>query len=524
MKILLFSLNASRSHTNLAIRCLQQSLSENGFSDVSLLERTEKDRSHETLAALFEANADLYGFSTYIWNRKAHLTLAENLKKLRPMATIVFGGPEVSYHTDAFLEKYPFVDSVIAGEGEEAIVEAATILGQGKPLPKEMIGRPYPKFADTVISYRENERKGNILYYESSRGCPFRCAYCLSGAEEHKAIRAKTLDDVKKDLLAFETLENVKIIKFIDRTFNFNISRAKAIWRELLNDSYTKSYHFEIAASLLDAESFSILQAFPKGKIQLEIGLQSTDPKVLAAIRRRDDSQTVLSALERLMSFRNMHIHADLICGLPLDTMPSIAKSFDDLFGKCHMLQLGFLKLLDGSPLYEEIDTYGYLFHTEPPYEVLSSNTLSFSEITRLKALDAILDRTVNSGRFANAMVVLTRDRSPFDTLLALSSFVGDPQSLSQKDLYLSLWRFEALQAESRLAEMEDALLLDFLLNEQGRPTIGFPYTLLSLTHEEKRTLSKKHPMLYIPATECYRLHSGQTVAVDRMHKIMKLL
>jgi len=522
MKITLFSLNASRSHTNLAIRILRQRLREEGFDKVSLLERTEKERSFDTLAALACENADLYGFSCYIWNIAAHLTLAENLKKLRPNVKIVFGGPEVSFEDEDFLKAHPFIDTLLKGEGEETIVTLAKTLSAGEPLPRILCGRPYPDFMHSSVPYTEDEnRVGNILYYESARGCPYRCAYCLSAAEEHKTVRAKSVDDTLADLKRFEAFLDVKVIKFVDRTFNYDKNRAKAIWTALLDPAYTKHYHFEICASLLDEESFKILQRFPKGKLQLEIGVQSTDPTVLEKIDRPNDTEAVLNALERLYRFDNMHIHADLIAGLPGDSYRSIRKSFDALYGKCHMLQLGFLKLLKGSPLYKRREAYGYCFHSEPPYEVLSSDTLSFDEIMRLKRIEAVLERYVNSGRFRRSMLVLTDERSPFCLLEALADFLPDVTTLSQRDAYVKLLEFdESLDGDSRATALTDAITLDFLLNEQGRVPSAIRHCQVTLTSEEKRKLALRHPDLYIPSTEVYRLHTLGTFAVDRAHKI----
>ena len=521
MKITLFSLNASRSHTNLAIRILKRSLSDAGFSDVTLLERTEKERSFDTLSALVAENADLYAFSSYIWNISAQLTLAENLKKLRPNAIIAFGGPEVSFTAEEFLQKYPFVDTVLVGEGEKTIVELAKSLENGSR-PRILRASAYESFVTSPLPYDQNEaRHGSSLYYESARGCPYRCAYCLSGAEEFKKIRAKRVETTLADLTGFEEFENVKIIKFVDRTFNYDKKRAAAIWQGLLDERFTKQYHFEIAASLIDGETLAILKKFPKGKIQLEIGVQSTDPRVLAEINRPTDVDSVVKTIETLYRLGNMHIHADLIVGLPTDTYRSIRKSYDALFGKCHDLQLGFLKLLKGSPLYRKKDAYGYLFHSEPPYEVLSSDTLSFEETTRLKKIETVHERFVNSHRFSRAMAVLTDERSPFALIEALSDFLPDVTTLSQRDAYVKLVEFDkSLGNDSRRTALIDAITLDYLLNEQGRIPAGLPYETFTPSPEVKRALCERHPELFLPATEFYRLFTLGNFAVDRKNKL----
>ena len=234
MKIVLFSLNASRTHTNLAIRCLAKSLKQNGFDEVVLIERTEKDNRNDTLASLYREKADLYGFSTYIWNVDAHLTLAKNLKQLLPNSRIHFGGPEVSYYDESFLASHTYIDHLIRGEGEEAIVTLAQAIQQNHKAPKIVDGGVYPGFLEAGVPYESREdTNGSILYYESSRGCPYSCSYCLSSLHTTPRVRAKSVEATLADLKAFEAFDNIRIVKFIDRTFNFDKNRAKAIWEAL---------------------------------------------------------------------------------------------------------------------------------------------------------------------------------------------------------------------------------------------------------------------------------------------------
>jgi len=521
MKIVLFSLNASRTHTNLAIRCLAKSLKQNGFDDVVLIERTEKDNRNDTLSSLYRERADLYGFSTYIWNVSAHLTLAENLKLLLPDSKILFGGPEGSYHNESFLNCHPYIDFLIRGEGEDAIVTLAKALAQNLTAPKIIDGGVYHGFLDAGVPYESKEdTSGSILYYESSRGCPYSCAYCLSSLHTLPRVRAKSAEATLADLEAFEAFDNIRIIKFVDRTFNFDKNRAMAIWEALQSERFTKNYHFEVCASLLDKESLTLLSRFEKGKIQLEIGVQTTNPKVLAAINRRDDTEDVLQNLETLLSFGNMHIHADLIAGLPTEDYASFAKSFNGLYGKCDMLQLGFLKLLHGSPLMAKKDDYGYIFHAEPPYEVLANNTLSFEEINRLHHIEAVLERFSNSQRFSRAMTVLTKDRKPFSVFESLADYLPNPNLFSQREAYSALLAFEKDSGEdSRYQELKAALALDFLLNEQGRLPPSLDYYPLTLSREEMQSFRDAHPEAFLPALECYDIPTYGRIFVDRKNK-----
>ena len=521
MKIVLFSLNASRTHTNLAIRCLAKSLKQNGFDEVILIERTEKDVRFDTLSSLYREKADLYGFSTYIWNVDAHLTIAQNLKNLLPNCTILFGGPEVSYHNESFLDSHPYIDHLIRGEGENAIVTLAKAMEQKLTMAKIIDGGVYQGFLETGVPYESKEdTRGSILYYESSRGCPYSCTYCLSSLHTTPRVRAKSVEATLADLETFEAFDNIRIIKFVDRTFNFDKKRAIAIWEALQSPKYTKSYHFEVCASLLDKESLDLLSRFEKGKIQLEIGVQTTNSKVLNAINRRDDTCEVLKNLETLLSFGNMHIHADLIAGLPTEDYDSFANSFNDLYGKCHMLQLGFLKLLHGSPLMAEKELYGYIYHAEAPYEVLSNNTLSFEEINRLHHIEAVLERFSNSGRFSRAMKVLTKDRKPFSVFEALADYLPNPNLLSQREAYSTLLAFEKDKGEAaRYQELKDALALDFLLNEQGHLPPALGYYPLTLSREEKQSFRNAHPEAFLPAVECYDIPTYGKIFVDRKNK-----
>lgn len=521
MKIVLFSLNASRTHTNLAIRCLAKSLKQNGFDEVVLIERTEKDNRNDTLSSLYRERADLYGFSTYIWNVYAHLTIAQNLKHLLPNSTILFGGPEVSYHNESFLDSHSYIDHLIRGEGEDAIVTLAKAIEQNFTLPKIIDGGVYQGFLEASVPYESKEdTSGSILYYESSRGCPYSCAYCLSSLHTTPRVRAKSVEATLADLESFEAFDNIRIIKFVDRTFNFDKNRAMAIWEALQSPGYTKNYHFEVCASLLDQESLALLSCFEKGKIQLEIGVQTTNPKVLATINRRDDTGEVLKNLETLLSFGNMHIHADLIAGLPTEDYASFANSFNDLYGKCNMLQLGFLKLLHGSPLMAKKDLYGYIYHAEAPYEVLANNTLSFEEINRLHHIEAILERFSNSGRFSRAMKVLTKDRKPFLVFEALADYLPNPNLLSQREAYSKLLAFEKDKGEAdRYHELKDALALDFLLNEQGHLPPLLDYYPLTLSREERQSFRDAHPDAFLPAVECYDIPTYGRIFVDRKNK-----
>lgn len=473
-KVLLFALNSSYTHTNLAVRCIRKSLVRSGHN-CEIAEFNIKDKRRRVLEALVLANADIYGFSAYIWNVRELYAFAAELKKLRPSSRIVFGGPEVSFDAQEILAEHPYIDCIITGEGEAAFVELCDSYREDKPLPGIIDGGVYADFGEQGVVYSPEELGGasRVVYYESSRGCPYRCAYCLSAASG--ALRAKSSATTLRELLEFEEIDNIKIIKFVDRTFNFDRERAKAIWRGLLGSEYTKNYHFEICADLLDEESFILLERFPTGKIQLEIGVQSTNPETLSAVNRSPDTARLIENIARLHSMGNMHIHADLIAGLPHEDFESFARSFDALYGRCDMLQLGFLKLLRGSMLRETANSFGCVFSSEPPYEVLQTDAISYSELCRLHDVDDVNER-YSSGAFRRAMsLIMSRAQSPFYTLLKIADgYRADGlhiNEVSQPRAYQLLYEYSRTADERELAE---ALMLDFLTSQKlSVPSIG---------------------------------------------------
>ena len=467
MKVALVACNASYVHTNLAVRCIARALTLRGYEAV-LVERSLKDRRREFLTALYESDADVYGFSVYIWNRDTVLSLAADLRQLRPQAKIVLGGPEISYEDPSFFERYPFVDNIIAGEGEDAFPDYVD-----NPPPRHTIlcGTPYSGFEGAGILYDlypPHTKTGGILYYESSRGCPFRCSYCLSSATH--GVRAKSADVTIAELSQFESMDGVAVIKFVDRTFNFDRRRADAIWQALARDSFTKTYHFEVCADLLDEENFRTLAAMPKGRIQLECGVQSTSPHTLHAIDRHADPAKILAALDRIRRVGNIHIHADLIAGLPQEDYTRFARSFDETFPVCDLLQLGFLKLLPGTSLRAKCTDLGYRYSPAPPYEVLCSDCLSYEELCRLHRIDEVLDRFAGGGNFPRTLAfLLEKEASPFAFFADLANAIPAVRALSQRNAFSAFRRF----ARDRVAmedhgDLDDRLTIDWLTHEAG--------------------------------------------------------
>lgn len=475
MKVVLCTLNGSWSHSGLALRCLRAPLEREGF-EVTLLERTLRDRNAHVLEELYAAKGDVYGFSCYIWNLEPMLAMAQTLKALMPHARIVLGGPEVSYGTDRF-DGMDWIDAIVCGEGEDAMLSLCQSIRNGVPFARLVQGEPSRGvMGGEGILYRVGEATGGILYYESSRGCPYSCAYCLSSATH--GVRFKSVEQVLADLRAFEEMEGeIRVIKFVDRTFNADVRRANTIWQALLSEKFTKRYHFEICASLLNEESFSILSQFPKGKIQLEIGLQSTHLPTLEAVSRHVDPQKVVDAARRIYGMGNIHVHLDLIAGLPYEDYKRFARSFDDAYGSCDLLQLGFLKLLHGTHLREMAEEYGYVFLSNPPYTVLKSNWMSYEDMTRLSRMAETMERYLESGHFAHTLWLLAPHmKSPFRFWEELTEFLKDfdprpLQKLSQPDVFRALQCYVKKAMPEVDAELLSQMLCaDFSAHEHKNP------------------------------------------------------
>ncbi len=472
MKVVLCAVNGSWSHTNLAIRCLRPPLEREGFQ-VVLREHSLRERTEHILEALEAEKGDIYGFSCYIWNLPLMLELAEALKSVLPSCRVVLGGPEVSFGTERF-EHLPWLDGVVCGEGETAFRDLCLAMSQGKKTPLFFRAQFPITMGDEGILYRKGEQTGGILYYESSRGCPFRCAYCLSGGAG--ALRMKSVEQTLGDLKEFEALDDhVRIIKFVDRTFNADRERANRIWEALLSPDFTKHYHFEICASLLNEESYEILSRFPKGKIQLEIGLQSTNPATLEAVSRHISPQEVLSAVKRIYERGNIHVHLDLIAGLPYEGYERFAQSFNEAYGSCHLLQLGFLKLLHGTVLREKAEEYGYAHLPSPPYTVLKSKWISYEEMRRLSRIAQVLERYEESGKFSHTLAyLLPLAPSPFAFWEGLAEDLKHRaphpvQLLSQPDAFRYLMEYALKQYPVEKSTLRERLSLDFTIGEHGK-------------------------------------------------------
>lgn len=473
MKTVLFALNSSYSHTNLAVRAIAAGMERHGL-EYEIIEKNQKDKRGSILAALAGADADIYGFSTYIWNVEDMRAYASSLKKILPQAKIIFGGPEVLFREEEFFFENPFVSYLIRGEGEEAFPCLCEKIASGEETARIVDAPYFSDFAESGIYYGDvGAVPHGLVYYESVRGCPFSCTYCLSSTETK--IRAKSAERALSDLRGFEKFDDIKTVKFVDRTFNFDADRAKTMWRGLCSEEYTKEYHFEICASLLDDESVEILTNAPKGKFRVEIGLQSTNPKTLEAIRRKLDVKKTIERTKRLYEAGNLFVHLDLIAGLPYEDYATFARSFNDAYGVCDELQLGFLKILCGCEMERDAKRYGIVYADKPPYQVLKTDFISFAELEKLSLIDELCERFSNSGNFKNTFPWLhLAYGNAFEFFEKFGEFfektcgTRDISKVSQPNAFLLVLEFAKSMIED-VSEVRARLALDFMLSETRR-------------------------------------------------------
>lgn len=457
MKILLTTLNSKYVHSNLALKYLYSSAGDSR-PYIDIQEFTINNDDDYIFAELIRQSYQVVCFSCYIWNVERILYLAENLKKANPELIIVLGGPEVSFDPDLFLMEHPAIDMVITGEGEGPFSElAAALVAKAKePSFEHIRGLTYRQDGEIVMNPEaatlDFERipfpylnkaieSDKIIYYESSRGCPFRCSYCLSSID--KQVRALSLERVESDLHYF--LRNkVKQVKFIDRTFNWNSDRCFHIIKYLIeNDNGVTNFHLELCGDLMEEELLRILETARTGLFQFEIGVQSTNPETLAACHRSCNFDKLSSNMIRIREFGNIHLHLDLIAGLPYEDYYSFRRSFNHVYDLgAHHLQLGFLKLIKGSPIRENYGEHGYIYREKPPYALISNKYISAASLVRLKKIENILDLYYNRGGFEKTLKFAIENyaETPFDFYEELADYYYlkgfQHKSHKKEDLY----------------------------------------------------------------------------------------
>lgn len=493
MKILLVACNAKYIHSNLAVYDLQAYASD--YADhIVLKEYTINQQKDDIMRDIYLEHPDVVCVSCYIWNLSFVKELMADLIKILPGADFWAGGPEVSYDAEKFLTENSEFKGVMVGEGEETFKELAGHYVEKNPQNmKNMTGICY-RDGDQIIHngwrqimdlssipfiYKDlSEFKNRIIYYESSRGCPFSCSYCLSSID--KKLRFRDTETVKKELQFF--IDNkVPQVKFVDRTFNCKHDHAMAIWKYINeHDNGVTNFHFEISADLLREEELQEMSTMRPGLIQLEIGVQSTNPDTIKAIHRTMDFEKLKGIVDRIHSFGNIHQHLDLIAGLPYEDYDSFRHSFNDVYAlKPQQLQLGFLKVLKGSHMMEMCKEYGIVYKTQEPYEVLSTKWLDYDHVLKLKTVENMVEVYYNSGQFQNTLEYLENFfQDAFSIYERLGSFYmekgyGDV-SHTRMRRYEILLEFLEDVPEISMDQVKDQMVYDLYLRENLKSRPGF--------------------------------------------------
>lgn len=527
MKIVLAALNAKYVHSNLAVYDIeayakeQFHKAEKGESlqdipEIVVREYTINHNLNQILQSLYQEKASVIAFSCYIWNIHEILTIAKELHKVSPKTHLWLGGPEVSYDCEDILNRHPYIEGIMRGEGEATFYELVMYWCQPKNTVNMTDVKTHIELKDiSGITYRDGEQsirvnpvrpllsldeipfiyhdlkpfEHKILYYETSRGCPFSCSYCLSSID--KSVRFRSMELVQKELQFFLDAK-VPQVKFIDRTFNCKREHALAIWQYLvLHDNGITNFHFEVAADLIGEPEFAVFENMRPGLIQLEIGLQSTNQKTIHEIRRVMDVEKVKNTLLRIREFGNIHQHLDLIAGLPYEDFASFQNSFDEAYGmKPNQLQLGFLKVLKGSYMGEQLKAYDLKHQDTQPYEVLSTKWLSYDEVLKLKQVEEIVELYYNSDQFEHVLpYVVSMFRRPFDFYEAFGQYYEKMHyfdiGLKRENRYVvlrdfcQLWFGRVEMEQDWDLEVFDSLLtFDYYLRENAKSRPAWNPTL----------------------------------------------
>lgn len=490
MKVLLTAINAKYIHSSLAVRYLYKNCS-NLDCDMSVLEVSINNHLIDIANQIFDEKPDVLAIACYIWNIELVKQLLPLVHRLLPQCKIVCGGPEVSYETKDFMQSYPMVDYVVRGEGEEAFYALIKSLIEGKESEQIDIKGVAKRIGGTTIDESvavtvadldsiafpydaadvEN-LKDRIIYYESSRGCPYSCKYCLSCAT--RGVRYRSLDKVFAELKFFID-HDVRQVKFVDRTFNADKAHYLPILKFIAEQDCRTNFHFEIVAHYIDEEIKEILKNMPKGRIQFEIGIQSTNLKTLGQISRANPWQEMTDNIKSIMAYGNIHLHVDLIIGLPYEDLTSFAKSFNDVYAlQADMLQVGFLKLLKGAAMNDLTDEHGYVYMPQAPYQVIRNNYMDYETMRFLQIFVDIVEMYYNAGRFRHTITHLIglygqdaygffadftiywkkkklhlAPHAPKNLYKFLADFITENDKFTDRDFIFEILKFDALLSDN---------------------------------------------------------------------------
>lgn len=514
MKILLAACNAKYIHSNPAVYDLRAYASRLKES-ILLGEYTINQTKDEVLKDIYRSGAEVICFSCYIWNISYIKDLIPDLKKILPGAAFWVGGPEVSFDAEKLLKELPQLTGVMVGEGEETFLELASYYIEGNGTLENIRGIAYRDgeeirhngwreimdLSQVPFAYENAEDFTNrIIYYESSRGCPFSCSYCLSSID--KKLRLRDLSLVKKELQFFLD-QKVPQVKFVDRTFNCRHDHAMSVWQYIQDhDNGITNFHFEISADLIREEELELMSHMRPGLIQLEIGVQSTNPETIRAIHRTMDLEKLKKSVARVKGYGNIHQHLDLIAGLPYEDYESFRNSFNDVYRmEPDQLQLGFLKVLKGSFMYQEAENYQILYKEKEPYEVLCTRWLSYADILQLKMVESMVEVYYNSGQFQHTLHwMIGAFASPFDFYESLGAFYEEKGygeiSHSRIRRYEILLEFIREKTELSVEQASQHMVYDLYLREKLKKRPSFasdqkPYEKLIWNYRKNQEIPK---------------------------------
>ena len=488
MKAVFCAINSKYIHTCLAAHILINHIDKSIF-DVNLLEYSINDEIDIILKNITRSNTDVYMFSVYIFNVEFIKRIILKLKKINPACKIILGGPEVSFGTEYFLKDNSSADIIVLGEGELILYKLLTAIKndsgldainniayrQGNEIISTDKSNKLINMDDIIFPYNSDNIKNfknKIIYYESSRGCPYSCAYCMSANDKY--IRYKSLDKVYEELIFFIE-KRVPIVKFTDRTFNADDNRARKIWQFIKNNNICTTFHFEISADILSDDSISLLNKMPLNYVQLEAGVQSAKQQSLRAVNRKTNLDRLAHNLLQITKAGNIHIHTDLIAGLPYEGYEDFKSSFNFVYRlNSHMIQLGFLKILKGSPMEEMVKDGGYVYDNYAPYEIIKNNWISYNEILKLKLVESLVDKYHNCQSFKNILSYIIKnfyENNEFSFYEQLGEFFNknhySDKKISKSELYSILNDFIIFKNISD-NKTKTLLLFDFLLNNSS--------------------------------------------------------
>lgn len=545
MQFLLTAVNAKYIHSNPAVYSLKAYAGSQLQPYIALAQYTINQKTEEILGDLYKRHPDVIGFSCYIWNIDMIQELLWEIPKVLPDTDIWLGGPEVSYDGEILIKKLPMIKGIMVGEGEETFKELLTYYTskkrketkgdsqkdeddselekiQGLVLRQGSTGeRPLTDINALPFLYEDlQDFSHKIIYYETSRGCPFRCSYCLSSID--KKVRLRNPDIVKKEL-AFFLEQKVPQVKLIDRTFNCNHSHAMEIWKYIKeHDNGVTNFHFEIAADLINEEELLLLKGMRPGLMQMEIGVQTTNRKTLKEINRSTDLKHVAEVVKRIREYRNIHLHLDLIAGLPYEDYESFQNSFNDVYAmKPEQLQLGFLKVLKGTKIWEKSREYGIAYGKRPPYEVLYTKWISYEEILKLKQMEEMVELYYNSGQFTHTLPVLENMfESPFALFRSLAAFYEEKgyflNSPARSYRYQVILAFAASIAPEKEELYRELLTFDYYLRENAKNRPDFCRDL-SLYRDSIWDFYRKEEEKPEILAEYKEYHARQTIKMTHM-------